>query len=101
MKVEWEGECLSEDDLWNLFSDHPNEASDTIQFYSRLKPLFAKMKLTDDSRMYHVYRHSTLREPPDGARLRATVTQRNLWRVAGVIAGRGNNDAAIQYLGPR
>lgn len=101
MKVAWEGESLTEDDLWKLFSDAPDKANDTILFYSEIKPLLAKMKLEDETRMYHVYEHSTVPEPPDGACLRATVTQRNLKRVAKVIAGRGNFDAAIQYLGTK
>ena len=99
---------LEEADLWKLFSDHPDKPSETIQFFSAIKPLLKKMRFTDEMcftdapRYYHVYRHSAgFPDPPEGARFRATVTQSNLRRVAAAIAGRGNSDAAIQYLGPR
>jgi hypothetical protein len=101
--IEWETEdgVLEEADLWKLFSDHPDKSSETIQFYYDLKPLLAKMRLEDETRYYHVYRHSAgFPDSPGGARFRATVTQRNLRRVATAISGRGKADAAIQYLGP-
>ncbi|SLN66748.1 hypothetical protein PEL8287_03704 [Roseovarius litorisediminis] len=103
-KIEWDTEngVLDENDLWKLFSDHPNTAAETIMFYSQLKPLLRKMRFKDETRLYHVYHHpGGFPDPPVGARFRATVTQRNLRRVAAAIAGRGNNDAAIQYLGPK
>lgn len=93
---------LDEADLWKLFSDHPDQPSETVQFYHELKPLLARMRLEDETRYYHVYRHSAgFPDPPADARFRATVTQRNLSRVASAISGRGKSDAAIQYLGPR
>lgn len=102
IKIEWDTAdgVLEEADLWKLFSDHPDKASDTIQFYYELKPLLAKMRLLDDTRYFQIYLHSAnFSHPPAGARFRATVTQRNLRRVAAAISGRGNSDAAIQYLG--
>ena len=91
---------LEEADLWKLFSDHPEESSETVQFYSNLKPLLAKMRLYDETRFFRVYRvHASFAGPSHNSGLRATVAQRNLRRVAAAIAGRGNWDAAIQYLG--
>lgn len=102
-KIEWDtvDGILEEADLWKLFSEHPDQQSETILFYSQIKPLLTKMRLEDETRFYHVYEHSTVPEAPDRARSRAIVTQRNLRRVANAIAGRGNSDAAIQYLGKR
>jgi hypothetical protein len=98
-KVEWEG-ILDEGDLWKLFSDHPDKPSETILFFSEIKPLLKKMRFMDEARRYQVYSHGTgYPDRPEDARYRATVTQRNLRAVATAIAGRGNNDAAIQYLG--
>ncbi|MCA0205146.1 MAG: hypothetical protein LCH92_12445 [Proteobacteria bacterium] len=96
-KLSWEGD-LTEGDLWKLFSSDPAEASDTILFYSQIKPLLAKLKLQDETRFYHVFAHSTVPERPECARLRATVTQRNLRKVAAAFAAE-NDDAAIQYHG--
>ncbi|MCE8526865.1 hypothetical protein KBY23_16425 [Ruegeria pomeroyi] len=101
-KIEWDTEDgnLPEDDLWKLFSDSPDTAAETILFYSQIKPLLRKMRLTDETRYYHVYHHpGGFPQPPVGARVRVTVTQCNLRRVASAIAGRGNSDAAIQYVG--
>lgn len=101
-KIEWDTEdgILAEANLWKLFSDSPDAASETILFYSQIKPLLRKMRVTDETRYYHVYHHpGGFPQPPVGARVRVTVTQRNLRRVASAIAGRGNSDAAIQYLG--
>lgn len=103
-KFEWDTAdgVLEEAELWKLFSDHPEHPSETIRFYGELKPLLSKMRLEDETHFYHIYRHPAgFPEPPEGARFRATVTQCNLWRVASAIAGRGNTDAAIQYLGQK
>lgn len=102
-KIEWDtvDGILEEADLWKLFSDHPDKPSEAILFFSQIKPLLSKMRFEDDTRFYHVYEHGTVSESPDGVGNRATVTQRNLRRVANAIAGRGNSDAAIQYLGAR
>lgn len=100
--IEWDTEdgILEEADLWKLFSDHPDQPSETVQFYHSLKPLLAKMRLKDETRFYHVYRQSAdFPDQPADARFRATVTQRNLRRVAAGISGNGKSDAAIQYLG--
>jgi hypothetical protein len=97
-RMEWEGKP-DESNLWKLFSDNPNNAAETILFYSDLKPLLRKLRLTDETRFYCVYQHSNVPERPEGARLRATVTQRNLLKVAAAISTSEKNDAAIQYLG--
>lgn len=96
--VEWEGEP-SENDLWKLFSDNPDTVSERVLFYSQLKPLLRKMRLTDETRYYGLYEHSPVPERPDQARLRVTVTQRNLFKVAATMITGANSDAAIQYLG--
>lgn len=100
-RVEWDTEdgILAEGDLWKLFSQHPDQPSEAILFFCQIKPLLKKMRLTDETRFYHIYEHATVPAAPEGARLRATVTQRNLRSVAAAIAGRGTGDAAIQYLG--
>lgn len=46
---------LEEADLWRLFSDQPETPSETAQFYSNLKPHLAKMRLNDETRLFHVY----------------------------------------------
>lgn len=100
-KIEWDTAdgILEEADRWKLFSEHPDQPSETIQFFSTIKPMLSKMRFEDDTRFYHVYEHGTVPEWPTGVGTRATVSQRNLRKVANVIAGRGNSDAAIQYLG--
>ena len=103
-KIEWDTEngVLEEANLWKLFSEHPDQASQTILFCFQLKPLLAKMRLEDETRYYHVYQHSAgYPDSPEDTRFRATVTQKNLARVAAAISGRGGSCAAIQYLGPR
>lgn len=103
-KFEWDtvDGVLEEADLWKLFSDHPDHHSETIRFYDDLKPLLATMRLEDETRLYHVYHHAAgFPSLPTEARFRATVTQRNLRRVAAAISGAGKSDAAIQYLGTR
>lgn len=93
---------LEEADLWKLFSEQPETPSETVQFFSNLKPLLAKMRLNDETRFFHVYRvHTSFAGPSYNSGLRATVTQRNLRLVATAIASRGYSDAAIQYLGTR
>ena len=90
-KIEWDTEngVLDENDLWKLFSDHPEQPSETILLYSQLKLLLRKMRFKDVPRHYHVYSHSGgFPDPPVGARFRATVTQRNLRSVAAAISGR-------------
>lgn len=100
-KIEWDG-ALDESDLWKLFSDHPDSPSENVQFYSTLKSLLAKTRLKDETRFFRVYRvHASFAGPSEDSRFRATVTQSNLVRVAAAVSGRGNSDAAIQYLGPR
>ena len=103
IKITWDTAdgILEEADLWKLFSDHPAQPSETLLFFSQIKPLLAKMRLNDETRFYQVYRHSTVPQAPDRIGIRATVTQRNLRRVANSISGRGNMDAAIQYLGTK
>lgn len=100
-KIEWDTEngVLDENDLWKLFSDRPDQPSETIQLFSEIKPLLRKMRFKDENRRYHVYRIGVENDTPLGTRFRATVTQRNLRAVATAIAGRGGSDAAIQYLG--
>jgi hypothetical protein len=102
-KIEWDTAdgVLEEANLWKLFTDCPDQPSETILFFSQIKPLLSKMRLEDDTRFYQVYQHGTVAEGPAGSQTRAVATQRNLRRVANVIAGRGNSDAAIQYLGAR
>lgn len=98
-RMEWEGK-LDESKLWTLFSDDPDSAAERVVFYSELKPLLRKMPLTDETRFYCVYQHYTVPEGPEDARLRATVTQRNLFKVASAMfVSEERCDAAIQYLG--
>lgn len=100
MSLEWDGVVPHEDDLWKLFSDHADNQSDTIVYFEEIKPLLLQMRLTDETKFYHVYDHGTVPMPPDGAARRATVTQKNLRNVARAIDGRGSaTAAAIQYLG--
>ena len=104
MKVEWDAEdgVPDEEDLWKFFSDHPDKPSDTILHFDEIKPLLTKMRLKDETRLYHVYRHWSIPMPPEGASPRAVVTQRNLCNVASAISGSGSQyTAAIQYLGKR
>lgn len=109
MKIEWdEGEAPHEDDLWKLFSDHPDKPSDEIQYYTDIKTLLAKMKLKDETRFYKLSTQGMNSESLEGGLVRATVSQRNLYRVAKLMTGRvssitgyGRPETAIQYLGPR
>lgn len=59
-KLEWDTAdgVLDEADLWKLFSDHPDNPSEAIRFYFELKPLLTKMRLEDETRYYHIYRHT-------------------------------------------
>lgn len=104
--IEWstEDRAPHENDLWNLFSDHPDKPAETILFYSQLAPLLRKMRLKDETRLYHVYGTGDIVfggvvSPLESIPFRATVTQRNLRRVAAAIARRGPGEVAIQYLG--
>ena len=101
-KIEWDTKngVLDENDLWKLFSVHPDQPSEAIQLFKAIKPLLRKMRLKDETRLYHVYRIGEDTESPLDTRFRATVTQRNLRAVATAIAGRGGGDVVIQYLGP-
>lgn len=50
--------------------------------------------------VYHLYERGTVLEQPSGARLRDTVTQKNLFRVASATVGRSRFvDMEMQYLG--
>lgn len=99
--IEWstEDRAPHENDLWKLFSDQPDKPAETVLFYRQLAPLLRKMRLKDETRLYHVYGIGDITSPPESVPFRATVTQRNLGRVAAAIAGRGPLDVAIQYLG--
>lgn len=104
--IEWstEDRAPHENDLWNLFSDHPDKPAETILFYSQLAPLLRKMRLKDETRLYHVYGTGDIVfggvvSPLESIPFRATVTQRNLRRVAAAIARRGPGEVAIRYLG--
>ena len=89
---------VHEQDLWKLFSDHPDQSSDTILFFCDLKLLLKPMKFEDETRLYHLFEHSTVPAPPSDARWRATVTQKNLRRVANAMS-KACQDVAVQYLG--
>lgn len=96
-KIEYSGK-VREEDLWKLFSEHPNQPSNTILFFSQLKPLLKPVKFKDETRLYHLFEHSTVSAPPSDARWRATVTQNNLRRVATAMS-KTCHDVAVQYLG--
>ena len=97
-KIKYSGK-LDEQDLWKFFSDHSNQPSDTIQFFSQLKPLLKPMKFKDETRLFHLFEHSTVPAPPSDARWRATVTQKNLRGVANAMS-KACQDVAVQYIGP-
>ncbi|MBV1897709.1 MAG: hypothetical protein KUG70_14705 [Rhodobacteraceae bacterium] len=99
-KIEWDGK-LRDSDLWKLFTDNPDEKSETVLFFSKLKLLLEPVKFEDETRYYHLYEHGALLgEQSKDAHLRATVTQRNLFRVASAMAARHRSvEVAIQYLG--
>ncbi len=96
-KIEYDGKVL-EQDLWKLFSEHPDQPSDTILFFSQLKPLLKPMKFEDEGRYYHLFEHDTVPAPASSVRWRATVTQKNLRCVANAMS-KACSDVAIQYLG--
>lgn len=96
-KIEYSGK-VREEDLWKLFSEHPEQPSDTVIFFSQLKPLLKPMKFENETRRYQLFEHSTVRAPASSARWRATVTQRNLRRVANAMS-KSCREVAIQYLG--
>lgn len=96
-RIEYDGK-VDEGDLWKLFSDDPDRPSDTILFYSQLKPLLKPTKFKDESRRYQLFEHSTVPTAAGDARLRAAVTQKNLRTVAKAMAG-ACQEVAIQYLG--
>jgi hypothetical protein len=83
-----------------LTNTDPDQPSDTTLFFCELKPLLKPMKFEDEGRLYHLFEHSTVPAPPCSARLRATVTQKNLRRVANAMS-KMCQDVAIQYLGLR
>lgn len=104
--IEWSTKDAAphESDLWKLFSNHPDKPAETILLYSQLALLLRKMRLKDETRLYHVYGTGDIVfggivSPLESIPFRATVTQRNLRRVAAAIAGRGPGEVAIQYLG--
>lgn len=99
--IEFEG-VFEEDDLYKLFSKSPNKASEKTVNFHQLKALLRKTKFTDETRFYHLFGRVLASEQPDGSRTRATVTQKNLFRVASVMdaTSAGSKMAiAIQYLG--
>lgn len=96
-EIEYNGE-VQEQDLWKIFSDDPDKPSETVIFFSQLKLLLKPVKLEDETRIYHLFEHSTVPAPATGARWRATVTQKNLRRVANAMS-KACQDVAIQYLG--
>lgn len=96
-EIEYNGK-VQEQDLWKIFSDHPDTPSETVIFFSQLKLLLKPVKLEDETRMYHMFEHSTVPAPPTNARWRATVTQKNLRRVANAMS-KACQEVAIQYLG--
>jgi len=91
---------VDEDDFWKIFSDAPDQPSEKIIFVCQIQTLLKKAKFKDERTMYHVFEHSPVPVTPSDARLRATVTQKNLPRVARVME-RVCRGAAIQYLGER
>ena len=96
-KIEYSGK-VREQDLWKVFSDRPDEPSETVIFFSQLKPFLTPVKFEDETRMYHLFEHSTVPAPSTNARWRATVTQKNLRRVANAMS-KACQEVAIQYLG--
>lgn len=91
---------LNESDLWKLFTEHPDKASETVVFYHDIKPRLSKMKLEDDGRLYQVYSHDVgFPSSSEGVGTCAIVTQRNLRSVAKAIDAGAGQCAAIQYLG--
>ncbi|MEP4195950.1 MAG: hypothetical protein ABJL99_09980 [Aliishimia sp.] len=96
-KIEYDGK-VDERDLWKLFTDAPDKPSEVVLFYSQLKPLLKPMKFQDQSRRYLLFEHGTAPEASNTARLRATVTQKNLRSVANSIS-KQCQEVAIQYIG--
>ena len=98
-EIKWDTEngVLDENDLWTLFSDDPDKPSEKIILFRQIKLLLKKMRLKDETRLYRVFGRDL--DYTSDCRLHATVTQRNLRSVAAAIAGRGNSNAGIQYLG--
>ena len=95
--IEYDGK-VDENDLWKLFSDDPDKPSETILFYCQLQPLLKPMKFEDESRRYLLFEHDVVQSTANDARMRATVTQKNLRPVARAMA-KVCQDVAIQYLG--
>lgn len=89
---------IDENDLWKIFSESDHSPSETILFFSQIKPLLKPMKLSDESKLYHMFEHSTVPTPPERAQWRATVAQKNLWKVANAMS-KACHDVAIQYAG--
>jgi hypothetical protein len=89
---------VDENDLWKLFSETEHSPSETTLFFSQVKPLLKPMKFSDGSKLYHLFEHSTVPTPPERAQWRATVTQKNLWKVANAMS-KACHDVAIQYVG--
>ncbi|MEP1768206.1 MAG: hypothetical protein ABJJ53_16390 [Sulfitobacter sp.] len=96
-KITYDGK-VDEQDLWKLFTHDPDKPSETILFYCQLKPLLKPMKFQDEGRKYHLFEHSTVPATSSDARLRATVTQKNLRSVADAMS-KQCQDVAIQYVG--
>ena len=92
---------VDEDDFWKMFSDAPDQPSEKIIFVCQIQPLLKKAKFKDERRMYRVFEDNPVSVTTlSDARLRATVTQKNLPRVARVME-RVCRGAAIQYLGEK
>lgn len=88
---------VDENDLWKIFSESEYSPSETTLFFSQVKPLLKSVKLGDEGKLYHLFEHSTVPTPPERAQWRATVAQKNLWRVANAMS-KACHDVAIQYV---
>lgn len=96
-----------ENDLWKLFSDAPDQPGTHIRTFDlELRTVLkTKIKLTDTTRFYHLYRCGysvgtySAESAKDKNSAQAIVSQANLRTVGFAMARRYRDDVAVQYLG--
>ena len=97
-----------ENDLWKLFSEAPDQPGTHIRTFNlELRTVLkTKIKLTDTTRFYHLYRcgyvvgQYSAESAKHENEAQAIVSQANLRTVGLAMARRFNDDIAVQYLGP-
>lgn len=97
----------TEDDLWTLFSDSPDQPGHSVLCFRTQLRLFLDPKiggkslaLTDTTKRYHLYVASEFSSSHAGARTQAIVTQANLRRV-GMAMQHIGKWVYVQYLGSK